>query len=88
MAMSKERIELPVIGMTCANCAASVERALKRKVEGISDAVVNFATESVVVEYDSEITSVIEMAAAVERAGYKLILPKAAKIVAESADVT
>jgi len=86
--MANERIELPVIGMTCANCASAVERALKLKVSGVKDAVVNFATETVMVEYDSDITNIVEMSAAVERAGYKLILPSVAKVIAESAGIT
>ena len=73
--MTIEKVELPVIGMTCANCASSIERALRRKVEGVSNAVVNFAAETVVVEYDSAVTDTAKMAAAVERAGYKLVLP-------------
>ena len=38
-------LDLGVAGMTCASCVSRVERALK-KVPGVSDAVVNLATES------------------------------------------
>lgn len=44
----------PVIGMTCASCAASVESVLKHT-EGVSDANVNFANSSVLVEYEKEL---------------------------------
>ena len=37
-------LELPITGMTCASCVARNERAL-RKVEGVDEAAVNFATE-------------------------------------------
>ena len=44
--MPEENLALPVTGMTCANCAAAVERALSKKVPGVVRAMVNFATES------------------------------------------
>ncbi|GFD80114.1 heavy metal translocating P-type ATPase [Tenacibaculum sp. Mcav3-52] len=44
----------PVIGMTCASCAASVESVLKHT-EGVLDANVNFANSSVLVEYEKEL---------------------------------
>ncbi len=69
------QITLPVLGMTCANCVAAVERSSK-KVEGVSDATVNFASEKVTFTYDPDLinaqeatTQVIER---VERAGYKV----------------
>ena len=46
---------MPVLGMTCANCVASVERNAK-KVDGVSDAVVNFASEKVALSYDPALT--------------------------------
>ncbi|MCU0539737.1 MAG: heavy metal translocating P-type ATPase, partial [Desulfobacterales bacterium] len=45
------RVELAITGMTCANCAATVERTLSRKVPGVVQAAVNFASESASVEY-------------------------------------
>ena len=44
-------VSLPVTGMTCANCAATVERTL-RKTEGVADASVNFASERASVRFD------------------------------------
>ena len=38
--MSNQKIELPVVGMTCTNCAAAVERTLNKKVPGVTEAVV------------------------------------------------
>ena len=61
--------------MTCANCARAVERTLSKKVDGVLSANVNFADEHVTVEYDSERTDLEEIAAAVKKAGYKIILP-------------
>mgnify|MGYP003116119365 CR=1 FL=1 len=45
----------PVTGMTCASCAASVESVLKHT-DGVFDASVNFASSSVLVEYDKELS--------------------------------
>jgi len=42
--MTEHTISLPIGGMTCANCAANIERSLN-KVTGIQEAVVNFASE-------------------------------------------
>jgi Cu+-exporting ATPase len=67
------REELPITGMTCANCAATIERTLKKKVPGVLDASVNFATEKATVEYDPERVNRDEMAAAIERVGYGVV---------------
>ena len=69
-------VEFPVLGMTCANCAATVERTLNRKVPGVYSAHVNFADEHVRVTYDPSVTDTAQMAEAVEKAGYKLVLPQ------------
>ncbi|HUT55845.1 MAG TPA: heavy metal translocating P-type ATPase [bacterium] len=71
--MAEREVRLPIIGMTCANCAATVERTLRKKVPGVSSANVNFAAESAFVVYDPALTDFAGMAAAVERAGYKLL---------------
>jgi Cu+-exporting ATPase len=73
--MAEREVQLPIIGMTCANCAATVERTLRKKVPGVSTANVNFASESALVVYDPALTNFATMAAAVERAGYKLLPP-------------
>ncbi len=74
--MSEEKqVTLPVLGMTCANCVAAVERNSK-KVEGVTGAMVNFANEKVTFSYDPAVvkgqdvtTAVIEK---VKRAGYEI----------------
>jgi len=67
------RLELPVAGMTCASCAARVERSLNR-LDGV-DATVNYATERATVTYDPHAVSEQRLAAAVEAAGYHALLP-------------
>ena len=67
--------DFPVIGMTCANCAMNIERTLNRKVPGVMKASVNFASERVFVEYDPLTASLDGIAAAIEKAGFRAILP-------------
>ena len=40
--MAEEKFTLPITGMTCANCAANIERGVK-KLKGVAEASVNFA---------------------------------------------
>jgi Cu+-exporting ATPase len=67
------RIEMPLTGMTCANCVQNVERAL-RKVEGVIRAEVNLATEKATVEYVPALVTLETLRRAVEEAGYGVIL--------------
>jgi Cu+-exporting ATPase len=60
---------LPIGGMTCASCVRRVEKALA-KVEGVSEAGVNLATERATVKYDPAKVDMAALKAAVERAGY------------------
>lgn len=71
-----EDLTLPITGMTCANCAATVERTL-RKTEGVSEASVNYATERATVRLDPARVDMDALAAAVERAGYGVVRPAA-----------
>ena len=67
--MSKARIVLPIEGMTCASCAATVQEALAGAT-GVSTAGVNFATNKAAVEYDAAQTNVAQLIKAVRDAGY------------------
>ena len=60
MPVTAQKTTLPVIGMTCANCAATIERNVK-KVEGVSAAVVNLGTDQVTVTYDPQVASVADI---------------------------
>ena len=62
------RMDLPVTGMTCANCVQNVERAL-RKVEGVLKAEVNLATEKASVEYIPSVVGLDALRKAVEGSG-------------------
>jgi len=64
-----------VQGMTCASCSAHVEKALKR-VPGVTDAVVNLATERATVTFDPQQASLADMIGAVHDAGYGIATDK------------
>jgi Cu+-exporting ATPase len=63
------RFEFSVTGMSCAGCAAAIERAL-RKVPGVHEAVVNLATGRATVRYDAALVGRRDLAKAVRDAGY------------------
>lgn len=60
-------------GMSCAACAAHIEKALNRQ-DGVGKAEVNFASASVIVEYNSDKTNPELLREAVRGAGYDLII--------------
>ena len=60
---------LIISGMTCAACAKAAERAV-RKLDGVTEAGVNFATEKMNVKYDESKVSVEDIKNAVAKAGY------------------
>src|SRR5437868_1443818 len=60
---------LPIIGMTCANCAATIERNV-RKLPGIAEANVNLANERLSVSYDPAAITHDDIVARVRKAGY------------------
>src|SRR5438132_8969410 len=67
--MSKARIVLPIEGMSCASCAATVQAALG-DAAGVSTATVNYATGKGAVDYDDAQTNVAELIKTVRAAGY------------------
>ena len=64
-----DKVELRLKGMTCAACAARLEKALN-KLDGVVKAVVNFAMGNAMVEYNASQVTVGDMIKAVQRAGY------------------
>ncbi len=64
-----KQLTLPITGMTCANCVATVERSLK-KVDGVQSAVVNLSSERATVEFDPSLTGLDAIIGRVQRAGY------------------
>ncbi|MFT4399321.1 copper-exporting P-type ATPase CopA [Bacillus sp. SW14] len=68
-----EKAEFDIEGMTCAACANRIEKRLN-KIEGVTKAPVNFALETVAVEYNPKEASVSELKEAIDKLGYKLKL--------------
>ena len=69
--MSEETVTLPITGMSCANCAANIERGFK-KLDGIEEASVNFASEQAQVRFDANELTVADLVASIQRSGYKV----------------
>lgn len=69
---------LKIEGMTCAACAKAVERASK-KLQGVTEANVNFATEKLNINFDETKVSLGDIQTAIEKAGYKAIVESSAK---------
>ncbi len=63
----------PVLEMTCAACAISVESMLK-STTGVKGASVNFANQTALVEYDSAVAKPIDLKHAVQSIGYDLVV--------------
>ncbi|MGI5396365.1 heavy metal translocating P-type ATPase [Streptomyces sp. CA-251251] len=74
-------VELAIGGMTCASCAARIEKKLNR-MDGVT-ATVNYATEKARVSYDAGV-SVPELIATVEATGYTAREPEPARTASES----
>src|SRR5688500_5094225 len=73
---NRDRLEVPIRGMTCASCASRVERSLNA-LDGVS-ATVNFATERATVELEPDSARPDDLARAVEQAGYRALPPRPA----------
>ncbi|MBU2591747.1 MAG: heavy metal translocating P-type ATPase [Nitrospinae bacterium] len=73
--MAERRIELPVLGMTCANCAMTIERGLRRGA-GVIEANVNFATEEASILFDPDKTNIKTLVDNIRRSGYDVATAK------------
>ncbi len=80
-----KHMTLPITGMTCANCVATVERNLK-KLNGVGTAVVNLSSERATVEFDPSLLGTRDLIARVERAGYGIATGEADLIIKRLAD--
>ncbi|MFB6069730.1 MAG: heavy metal translocating P-type ATPase [Halanaeroarchaeum sp.] len=65
--MRHARLELT--GMSCANCAATIDEAVEA-LDGVEEATANFATDEGTVDYDPERVSLAEIYEAIDEAGY------------------
>lgn len=74
-----ERIDLPITGMSCASCAARIEKGLET-IQGVSQATVNLAAEKATVLFHPEQTDISSLIERVKSLGYgarteKVVLP-------------
>lgn len=79
------RVSLAISGMHCSSCANIIERQLK-KVAGVTEARVNFASEKASIVYDPSMAKITDLKDAVAKAGYKAsekVLDEAQKIKGE-----
>jgi copper chaperone CopZ len=67
--MSFKTVKLPVHGMTCGNCARSVERKLSSS-PGVTSAYVDLAGGTATVEFDADRTKLPDLVNAIEQLGY------------------
>ena len=66
-----KKIEIDILGMTCASCSAAVERAVK-KLDGMKSVSVNLATNRGSFEYDPAVLKLSQIKTAITNAGYTL----------------
>ncbi len=71
--MTKEILKIK--GMNCASCAMTIEKAIS-KLPGVKTAQVNFASETLLVEFDENKITLEGLKEAVKSVGYQLILPE------------
>ncbi|QDI90058.1 copper-translocating P-type ATPase [Salicibibacter halophilus] len=72
---TQKEASLQISGMTCAACASKIEKGLA-KIDGVSEANVNFAMEKTNVVYDPEQTDVQDFEAKIDKLGYQVIHEK------------
>jgi Cu+-exporting ATPase len=65
-----DKLELPIIGMSCAGCVSRIERGLL-KIQGISDVKVNFAAEKASIIYDLSQLDSFDLVRAISELSYK-----------------
>jgi Cu+-exporting ATPase len=80
-----EKLVLQIGGMSCINCAKSIEKALSKR-EGVYSATINFAAEKLTVEYNPEQISVAGIKKTVQDVGYQVIEPEKTAVGAEDAE--
>jgi Cu+-exporting ATPase len=83
---TNKQVILPVTGMTCANCVATIERNVK-KLDGVSEAVVNLSSERATVEFDPKKLVIGDIIAKVRKAGYDIAQGEAEILIRQIDDV-
>jgi len=79
------QVILPITGMTCANCVATIERNLK-KMDGVDNAAVNLSSERATVEFDPQKLKLDDIVGRVRKAGYDVAQGEADLLLKRLAD--
>ncbi|GAB4579688.1 MAG: heavy metal translocating P-type ATPase [Anaerolineales bacterium] len=79
------QVTLPITGMTCANCVATVERNLK-KVDGVETASVNLSSERATVDFDPARAGLDDLIGRISRAGYGVATGEADLLIQRMSD--
>jgi Cu+-exporting ATPase len=80
-----KQVILPITGMTCANCVATVERNLKKE-KGVTVANVNLSSERATVEYDPALSPLDSLIQRVNKAGYGVATGEADLLIKRMSD--
>ncbi len=80
-----KQITLPITGMTCANCVATVERNLKKE-KGVQGVVVNLSSERATVEFDPALVGLEALVGRVQRTGYGVATGEADLLIRRMSD--
>jgi Cu+-exporting ATPase len=80
-----KQVILPITGMTCANCVATVERNLKKE-KGVTVANVNLSSERATVEYNPELSKLASLIERVNKAGYGVATGEADLLIKRMSD--
>jgi Cu+-exporting ATPase len=70
-----QKMTIPITGMSCATCAATIEKALS-ETEGVAQARINFAAEKALVEYDPAKVNLARIKDIVSELGYGMATRK------------
>ncbi|MFX3673825.1 MAG: heavy metal translocating P-type ATPase [Paenisporosarcina sp.] len=70
--MTEKKMDIPITGMTCAACANRIEKGLQR-IDGVSGATVNFATEKASVTFNEEETDLTSLHDKIKTLGYDVL---------------
>lgn len=81
------QIVIPITGMTCANCVATIERNLK-KLDGVNLAIVNLSSERATVEFDPNKQTLETLVQRVQRAGYDVAKGEAVFLIPGLSDIS
>ena len=66
-----KRVDLPIIGMTCASCASTIQKGLS-KIKGVDKANVNFATSKATVLFQPQLVKPEDLVSSVRKSGYEV----------------